>query len=73
MQQPQIESPDWLSAVIVIAFMLAVISIPYCCCQVSNEEYEKIKEGMKRVKMEMLKKEQQSMQKEGHINQNKEN
>lgn len=52
--------------------MLAVISIPYCCCQVSNEEYEKIKEGMKRVKMEMLKKEQQSMQKEGHNDKHKE-
>lgn len=42
--------------------MLAVISIPYCCCQVSNEEYEKVKEGMRRVKMEMIKKEQQAGQ-----------
>jgi hypothetical protein len=42
---------------ILIALVLLIIAIPYFCCQLSNEEYLKITTGIKKIKLEQLRKE----------------
>lgn len=51
---------------IVITFVLVVIALPYFCCQISNEEYQKITTRMREIKLEQLKKKAET--KEPHLN-----
>jgi hypothetical protein len=48
-----------INGIVVIIFALLVMTVPYCCCQVSNEDYKRIVEGVKLKKMEMIEKERQ--------------
>lgn len=50
---------ELVEASILIAFVLLIIALPYFCCQISNEEYEKIATKMKEIKLEQLRKQAQ--------------
>lgn len=48
-----------INGIVIIAFAILVMTAPFCCCQVSNEDYKRIVEGVKGKKMEMMEKESQ--------------
>lgn len=52
----EVDYGGMISGVLIALFMVAVMIIPIYCCQISNEEYEKIvnkiKEGKKRKEMQ---------------------
>lgn len=37
---------DLMSGIMVLIFVMVIILVPYCCCQVSNEDYHRIVTGM---------------------------
>jgi hypothetical protein len=41
-----------IEGVILITFVLGVIALPYFCCQISNEEYQKITTRMQEIKLQ---------------------
>lgn len=45
-----------IEGIILIIFVLIVIALPYFCCQISNEEYQKITTRMQEIKIQQLKK-----------------
>jgi len=44
------EFANLIDGIIIIVIIMIVIALPYCCCQVSNEEYQKITTKMEQIK-----------------------
>lgn len=44
------EIANLIDGTIIIVIVMIVIALPYCCCQVSNEEYRKITTKMEQIK-----------------------
>jgi len=39
-----------VDGIVIIVIIMVIIALPYCCCQVSNEDYKKITDKMEKIK-----------------------